>query len=52
LPVSWTYLPVAIAARERVVDLVLAGVGAALVLEPIARNAERLGAVVRKIDPL
>lgn len=37
--------------REAIVPLVMAGAGAAVLPEPIARAAERLGAVVRPLAP-
>jgi DNA-binding transcriptional LysR family regulator len=39
------------AAREAIVPLVLAGAGAALLPAPMAREAERRGAVVRAVRP-
>jgi DNA-binding transcriptional LysR family regulator len=39
------------AAREAIVPLVLAGAGAALLPVPLAREAERRGAVVRPARP-
>jgi LysR family transcriptional regulator, carnitine catabolism transcriptional activator len=40
------------AAREAIIPLVLAGAGAALLPAPIAREAERRGAVIRAARPL
>lgn len=45
-------LAVQTAAREAIVPLVLAGAGAALLPAPLAREAERRGAVVRSARPV
>ncbi len=44
-------IAVEVATREAIVPLVLAGAGAALLPAPLAREAQRRGAVVRRGDP-